>query len=73
MAGAFAGESNPAVAPLDVAAGGADEDQFATQMTQLLSLGFSDIEQNRNALEATGGALEQAIELLIVMRESMES
>lgn len=46
-------------------------EQYATEIEHLVELGFSDIEQDRHVLEETGGDVDQAIELLIVIRESL--
>eukprot|EP00965_Chrysotila_dentata_P020045 663374-Pleurochrysis_carterae.AAC.5 len=43
----------------------AQQDDFATALTQLREMGFLDISANRTALEATGGNMERAIDLLM--------
>lgn len=45
--------------------------QYALQMDQLTEFGFTDAEQNARILEETGGNVEQALELLIALRESV--
>lgn len=45
--------------------------RYASQMAQLVDFGFTDTEQNGRLLEETGGNVEQALELLIALRESV--
>ncbi|EJW83897.1 hypothetical protein WUBG_05192 [Wuchereria bancrofti] len=45
--------------------------QFTSQMAQLADFGFTNTEENRRILEETGGNVEQALELLIALRESV--
>ncbi|VDN08509.1 unnamed protein product [Thelazia callipaeda] len=44
---------------------------YAKEVVQLVEFGFTDREQNRQILEETHGNVEQALELLIALRESM--
>uniref|UniRef100_A0A915PTV0 UBA domain-containing protein n=1 Tax=Setaria digitata TaxID=48799 RepID=A0A915PTV0_9BILA len=45
--------------------------QYAFQMSQLADFGFANTEENRRILEETNGNVEQALELLIALRESV--
>ncbi|VIO96839.1 Uncharacterized protein BM_BM18185 [Brugia malayi] len=45
--------------------------QFTSQMAQLADFGFTNTEENRRILEETGGNVQQALELLIALRESV--
>ncbi|EFO27741.1 hypothetical protein LOAG_00743 [Loa loa] len=45
--------------------------QYTSQMAQLADFGFTNTEENRRILEETGGNVEQALELLIALRESV--
>lgn len=72
MAGALA-NVNPLASASSSSVGSTSNAAYATQLAELESLGFTDVEQNINALEATNGEVAQAIELLIVMRESMQN
>uniref|UniRef100_A0A0R3RRJ5 UBA domain-containing protein n=1 Tax=Elaeophora elaphi TaxID=1147741 RepID=A0A0R3RRJ5_9BILA len=45
--------------------------QYTIELAQLADFGFSNIEENRRILEETGGNVEQALELLIALRESV--
>ncbi|VDK73884.1 unnamed protein product [Litomosoides sigmodontis] len=45
--------------------------QYASQLAQLADFGFINAEENRRILEETGGNVEQALELLIALRESV--
>lgn len=45
--------------------------QYASQLAQLADFGFINTEENRRILEETGGNVEQALELLIALRESV--
>lgn len=44
---------------------------YTSQMAQLADFGFTNTEENRRILEETGGNVEQALELLIALRESV--
>ncbi|KAL3998075.1 hypothetical protein ACH3XW_13545 [Acanthocheilonema viteae] len=45
--------------------------QYTSQLAQLADFGFINTEENRRILEETGGNVEQALELLIALRESV--
>ncbi|MCP9261137.1 Coiled-coil domain-containing protein [Dirofilaria immitis] len=45
--------------------------QYTAQLAQLADFGFTNTEENRRILEETGGNVEQALELLIALRESI--
>lgn len=45
--------------------------QYASQLAQLADFGFINTEENRRILEETSGNVEQALELLIALRESI--
>ncbi|VDK44775.1 unnamed protein product [Anisakis simplex] len=56
--------SNPLVAESSTS-------RFSSEMAELSEFGFTDLQQNIRALEETGGDVQQAIELLIALRESL--
>ncbi|KHN81111.1 hypothetical protein Tcan_04993 [Toxocara canis] len=45
--------------------------RFAAENAELVDFGFTDTEQNARVLEETGGDVQQALELLIALRESI--
>lgn len=57
---AFGGASAAAAAPV-----GNPEELYASQLTQLTDMGFSNREQNLRALQATQGNVHAAVERLL--------
>lgn len=60
-----------AAAPAETMAASGSTTEFASEMAELLESGFTDVEQNARVLQETGGDVQQALELLIALRESL--